>query len=590
MKSFLKYTLATIAGIFVWSFVTLLVTFGIIGAISSISGDKTVTIKPNTVLVMKLDQQIVDRAGNNPLENFSFTSLDSQQPLGLTQIIDNLKKAKDDENIKGIYLDLTHTPAGFATIDDIRQAIIDFKQSGKFVYVYSEYLTQKTYYLATAADKIYMNPVGEMEIKGLSSRITFYKNTLEKLGIEPVIFRHGKYKSAIEPFIYDKMSDDNKLQTITYVQSIWDYMANNIAQARNLTAQRVNEIADKFLVRNTKDAVELNIIDGVKYKDEMLDELVLATGAKNVDELETVSIGKYFNVNPNVKAKKDKRQKIAVIYASGEIEMGKGESQVIGSETISKAIRKARTDSTVKAIVLRVNSPGGSALASDIIWREAVLAKKVKPFVVSMGDYAASGGYYIACPADVIVASPATLTGSIGVFGLMFNTQKFMNQKIGLTFDGVKTNKFADMPNNNRPFTAEEKDIIQNSVEDIYTEFINHVAQGRNMTTSAVDSIGQGRVWSGINAKQIGLVDEFGGLNKAIEIAAQKAGIDDYKTIELPEMSDPMEEFIKQLTGQVKMRIIKAELGVNYIYYQQLNHINKLQGKQARVPYDIELY
>jgi protease IV len=329
---------------------------------------------------------------------------------------------------------------------------------------------------------------------------------------------------------------------------------------RGLTPEKVNEIADNFAIRSPKDAMALNIIDSIKYKDEVIDELVTLTGAQNPDKLEVMKMEKYFGVKSTKKQKKDKRQKIAVIYASGEIGMGKGDSQSIGSETISKAIRKARRDSTIKAIVLRVNSPGGSALASDIIWREALLAKQTKPFIVSMGDVAASGGYYIACPADVIVANPTTITGSIGVFGLMLNTQKLMNQKLGITFDGIKTNKYADLPNLTRPMTEDEKAIIQNEVESIYDIFIEHVGQGRNMTKISVDSIGQGRVWSGVNAKNIGLIDEFGGLERAIAIAAEKAGLAEYKTVEYPELGDPFEEIIKQLTGETRARILQGEL------------------------------
>lgn len=590
MKGFLKYTLASFVGILLFSVIGMFIMIGVIGAISSASNNKTVTIKPNTILYLTLDRPIVDRASDNPFEGMNFPSFDNQGQSGLNDILKNLKKAKEDENIKGIFMELSYIPAGMATVDEIRNALLDFKTSGKFVYTYAEVMTQNTYYLASVSDKIYMNPVGTLEVKGLRSKIAFFKGTLEKIGIEPVIFRHGKFKSAIEPFMLSKMSEANKEQTRTYVQSIWDYMVTNIAKERALTVEGINKIANEFAVRNTSDAASLNIIDGVRYRDEVIDELVALTEAESPEKLESIKLSKYDNVVLHKQHKRDTRKKIAVIYASGAIESGKGDNQTIGSETIAKAIRKARRDSTIKAIVFRVNSPGGSALASDVIWREAVLAKATKPFIVSMGDLAASGGYYIACPADKIVASPVTLTGSIGVFGLMFNTQELMNKKLGITFDGIKTNTFADLPDLTRTMSEAEKEIIQQSVEEIYTTFISHVGQGRNMTTEAVDNIGQGRVWSGANAMEIGLIDEFGGLEHAMKLAASEAGLEDYKTIELPEQPDFFEELIKELSGEVKVRFIQNELGVNYGLYNQLKSIQKMQGIQARMPYDVELY
>jgi protease-4 len=429
-----------------------------------------------------------------------------------------------------------------------------------------------------------------LEIKGLRAKIAFFKGTLEKIGIEPVIFRYGKFKSAIEPFMLDKMSDANKEQTLTYVQSIWDHMAAGIATQRGLSIAELNKIADDFAVRNMKDAVEHKIIDATKYRDEVIDELVALTNAPSAEKLEIVKLSKYSHVKPEKSKHKDERKKIAVIYASGQIQSGKGDNQTVGSETLAQAFRQARRDSSVKAIVFRINSPGGSALASDVIWREAVLAQQTKPLIVSMGDLAASGGYYIACPADVIVANPTTLTGSIGVFGLLFNTQELMNKKLGVTFDGVKTNKFADLPDLTRAMTEAEKEIIQSGVNEIYEVFIGHVAEGRKTSTSAIDSIGQGRVWSGVNAKDINLVDEFGGLTRALEIAAEKAGLADYKTVNYPEQPDPMQELIKQLTGDVKIKMIQKELGENYYFYQKIQSLQHLQGVQARMDYDVELY
>jgi protease IV len=590
MKDFMKYTLATVVGILLYSIVSMFLFFGIIGIIASATQNKVVKVKPNSILYMKLDQPIVDRASDNPLDNFNFASLSSEPQIGLNKFIESLKNAKTDDNVKGIFMELSYIPAGFATLEEIRNALIDFKESGKFVYTYADVMTQGTYYVASASDKIYMNPTGSIIFKGLQANVMFFKHTLEKLGVEPVIFRHGKFKSAIEPYFLDKMSDANKEQMTVLLNGMWNHVVEKVALSRNLSKDEVNRIADGYLARNTKKAVETKLIDAAKYRDEVIDELVTLTNAEKPEKLEFIKLEKYFDANPAKKSKKIKKDKIAVIYASGEISTGKGENQSIGSETISQALREARRDSTVKAIVFRVNSPGGEALASDIIWREASLAQKAKPFIVSMGDYAASGGYYISCIADTIVASEVTLTGSIGVFGLMFNTQKLMNDKLGITFDGVKTNQFGDFPNGTRAMSAAEKEIIQGEIEDIYSTFIEHVGQGRNMSTANVDSIGQGRVWSGISAKQLGLIDVFGGLSKAIEIAAEKSKVQDYKIEEYPKHGEPLEELIKQLTGEVKTNLIKNELGDNYFFYQKLNDLKKIQGIQTRMEYDLEIY
>lgn len=589
MKDFLKYILATVVGILLYSIISSLIFFGIIGAIAA-AGDKEAKIEPNTILFLKLDKPIVDRASKNPFDDFNFQSFSPDQKLGLNQILENIEKAKTDENIKGIYMDLTYVPAGFATIEEIRNALLDFKTSGKFIYTYSEMMTQSTYYLASVSTKIYMNPMGNIELKGLRSKIAFFKGTMKKIGVEPLIFRHGKFKSAIEPFMLDKMSEANKEQTLTYVKSIWDHLAKNIAAERGISVDDVNTIANDFAIRKPQNAVDLKIIDGLRYKDEIIDELVALTDAKKPEKLKLVKLAKYKKVVGQKSKKRDKREKIAVIYASGEIKMGKGDGETIGSEKLSKAIRKVRRDSTIKAVVLRVNSPGGNGLASDIIWREAMLTQKVKPLIVSMGDLAASGGYYISCPADVIVANPTTLTGSIGVFGLLFNTQELMNKKLGVTFDGVKTHEFADIIDLTRPMREAEKEIIQNSIEDFYDTFIGKVGQGRKMTKEAVDKIGQGRVWSGMNAKEIGLVDEFGGLKRAIEIAAEKAGLESYKTVDYPKMPDPMEEIVKQLTGEAMVKIMQKQLGENYYFYKKLESLKNMQGIQARMSYDVELY
>lgn len=590
MKGFLKYTLATVTGLILYSIISSFVFMGIVGVITMASKGGEVTIKPNSILHLQLNKTIVDRAGNDLLSNFDFASMTPSNPLGLNEILKSIDNAKNDENIKGIYLDLSYIPAGIATIEEIRNSLLSFKESGKFIYAYSDYITQSAYYLASAADKIYMNPVGAFSLQGLRAEVSFFKGAMEKIGVEPVIFRHGKFKSAIEPFMLDKMSDANKEQTLTFVQSIWNHILKQIAEQRNISAEELNKMIDEAKIRDPKTGVENKMIDELIYKDQMVEKLAEASGIDKEKDLRLVKLSKYKKVKQEKSKKKDNRKKIAIIYASGEVVMGKGKDGSLGSETISKTLEKARKDSSISAIVFRINSPGGSALASDIIWREAVLAQKVKPLVVSMGDLAASGGYYIACPADAIVSNYTTLTGSIGVFGLMFNNEKLMNQKLGITFDGIKTNKYADIGNPHRKMRADEKEIIQQGVEDIYKTFITHVGEGRKMTTQAVDNIGQGRVWSGVNAKEIGLIDEFGGIQKAIKIAAEKVGLEDYKLVELPKQKDAFEELITEFMNDVKVKFLKKELGENYKFYKKIQELQKTQGVQAKIPYDIELY
>lgn len=587
MKSFFKYLLATILGVIIASIFVFFIFMGIIASMVSSKKDE-VKVKPNSVLELKFDKEIVDRSANNPFENFDFGGFEPSGKTGLDEILKNIKKAKDDENIKGIFMNSTVIPAGMATVEEIRNALIDFKSSGKFIISYSDYYSQKAYYLSSVADKVYTNPEGGVEFKGLHAELMFFKGTLEKLGIEPIAIRHGKYKSAVEPFICDKMSDANREQTSAYVNSLWLKMVEGISQSRNITVNELNKIADNLSTVNLDEAIKLRLIDSVKYYDQILCDLKTLTGAKK--EPEMISLQKYFNAPGARKDKKLAKDKIAIIFAQGEIVTGKGSEEIIGSDRISKAIREARTDSTIKAIVLRVNSPGGSALASEIIWREMKLAAAVKPVVASMGDVAASGGYYISCAADTIVASPNTITGSIGVLGLMMNGQKFMKDKLGVTTDRVTTNKYSDIGNFFRPMTNEEKAIILTEIEKVYDTFITHVAEGRHMTKEKVDEIGQGRVWSGITGKNIGLVDVLGGMDRAVEIAAEMAKLEKYRIVSLPKLEDPFTQLLKSFGEETHAWFMKQELGDNYKYYMQLKQITQSQGIQARIPYLVEIY
>ncbi len=588
MKSFFKTLLASIIGVIVGFVLLFFIFLFAVGAVVS-AGDQPYNVKPNSVLQLKFDRAIVDRASKNPFEGVGLLSMRPVRNLGLNEILSNIHKAKNDDNIKGIYLDVSIVSAGYATAEEIRAALADFKTSGKFIIAYSDVFSQKAYYLASVADKVYLNPEGELQLLGLRSEILFYKKALDKLGVEPEIIRHGKFKSAVEPFMLDKMSPENREQQLTYMGSIWNEVAKAIASDRKLTVDAINKMVNTIAIRNAKSAVQNGLVDSLMYIDQVKEKLCSLSGVANENDLNLVSFDDY-RKSVDLKGKKFSKNKIAVIYASGEIGMGEGSSTAIGSEGLSDAIAEARKDSSVKAIVLRVNSPGGSALASEIIWRELELAKKVKPLVVSMGDVAASGGYYISAPADVIVANPTTITGSIGVFGLMFNLQKAMADKLGITVDVAKTHAHSDMLTLYRPLTAEERSVMQTGVEEVYHTFTSRVSEGRKMDIAKVDEIGGGRVWSGENAMGIGLVDEFGGLDEAIKVAAKKAGIDGYRILELPKQKEAFEEILQDFSSQAKVWLFQDELTETFKHYDALKSMLKNQGIEARMPYDVELY
>jgi len=588
MKSFFKYLLATIVGVLLSFLLIFLIMMGIAGSMVS-SADKAVEVKDNTILYMDLKNEIVDRASSNPFETFDLATFEPQKNLGLNEILKAIAKAKDDPRIKGILLEFDVVNAGAATTGEIREALREFKESGKFVVSYSDTYSQKAYYLASVADSIYLNPEGMVEWLGLRSEIMFYKKAFEKLDVEPQIIRHGKFKSAVEPFMSERMSPENREQTLTYLSSIWGSWVDEISKSRNIAVAELNRLADNMEVYDGKSCMKSKLVDSLIYKDQLLEKLKAFTGIPENRNLNTVTLEKYFKVPPVQKTAFSKN-KIAVIYAQGEIGMGDGSNTAIGSEGLSKAIRQARRDSTIKAIVFRINSPGGSALASEVIWREVELAGQAKPLVVSMGDVAASGGYYIASPATTILASPTTITGSIGVFGLFFNLQKTLDKKLGINVDVVKTNAHSDFFSMFRPMTAEEKAVGQRFVEQTYQTFIGHVSQGRGIPVERVDEIGQGRVWSGANAKEIKLVDDFGGLTAAIKLAAEKANLDIYRLVELPKQKSPFEELLKGFTTEAKAMLVKDDLGKGYKYYNRVMQMVENQGVQARIPYDVEVY
>ncbi len=552
---------------------------------SASGGDKEVKLESNTILHLSLETPIQDRANKNPFENFNFGGM--EKSTGLNDMLENIDKAAAHPDIAGIFLDVSSIPAGMATIEEIRNALLDFKKSGKFIYAYSEAMSQSAYYLATAADSIFLHPTGLTELKGLRSEVLFFKGTLDKLGVEPQVFRHGKFKSAVEPFLQESLSDANREQIRSYIGSIWNHMVSGIAAQRKLTEAQVQDIASRILVTNAESAVKYKLVDKLSYRDEILERFKVKTGVEEIDKIEFVSISKMTDVKDTRENKG--KDKIAVVFAEGDIVDGQGDAGQVGSIEFSKAIRKARLDEKVKALVLRINSPGGSALASETIWREVMLTKKVKPVIVSMGSVAASGGYYIAAPADTIIASPTTITGSIGVFGLFFNGKGLANQ-LGVTIDTVKTNPMADIMTGSRAVTAQEREIIQMEIEQIYDNFITRVAEGRKMSKADVDSLAQGRVWSGVDAKRLGLIDMYGGLETAIEVAAKKVGLESYRIQSLPYQEDPFEKFMKELSGETEDEVMQKVLGDSYRYYKQMDHLRSMKSFQTRLPYEIELY
>lgn len=586
MKNFFKIFFASLLAIIVS--LLLIVIIGV-GIISSAGADKEVKVEDKTILKIQLSKPIADRGTENPFADINPGFMPTEaSTMGLNKILKNIKKAKTDDRIKGIYLNLNGITGGQASLQEIRNALLDFKESEKFIFSYADVYTQSSYYLASVADSVFIQPTGSIMHTGLSAQVMFFKEFLEKWGVKPVVIRHGKFKAAVEPFLDNKMSEANREQILSYMGALWKEALKAISKSRKIDISELNALADSLKVVNPASALKHNFIDGLIYEDELIAKLKVLTDVEEDKELKTISLEKYFDAKIE-KDDEEKRPKdrIAVIYATGEIITGKGSDYVIGSATIANEIREARKDKKIKAIVLRVNSPGGSALASDIIWREMVLAKKEKPVIASMGDVAASGGYYISCAADTIVASPSTITGSIGVFGLMFNMKELVNEKIGIQTETVKTNEFSDAMSPFKDMTEFERMKIQNEIENVYDTFITHVAEGRGMSKADVDSIGQGRVWAGADALKIGLVDVFGGLDKAIEIAAEKAKLEKYRIKELPLKKDFFQQLMEEFSVKMENRIIENKLGKAYIYYDNLEKILNIEGVQARMPYSI---
>lgn len=589
MREFFKYVFATVLGVVISFFLIILVSVLIIvGFVSSIETDKTVPVSKNSVLFMNLDQAIVERSPDDTFANFPLVGGNGEKSIGFNDLIKALESAKTDDDIKCIYINVSSPNAGYATMTEVRNALLDFRKSGKKIIAYSEVYTQGAYYLASAADKVYLNPEGALEFKGLSSKVMFFKGALDKLGIEAQIIRVGNYKSAVEPFFTDKMSDKNREQVTAYLGGLYQTFLQGVSGTRKVGVAELHAIADDYKIQKPQDAVDMKLVDGLRHKDQVLEELKALSGKKSKNNLSSITINDYAKNVANDKGETSK-DKIAVIYANGDIMGGEGSDTQIGSERISRTIRKARLDSTIKGIVLRVNSPGGSALASDVIWREIVLTKKVKPVIASFGDVAASGGYYIGCAADSIFVQPNTITGSIGVFGVIPNLQKLYNEKLGLTFDGVKTGKYADIMSTDRPLTAGERLIIQTDVNRVYDGFITRVADGRKKSKAYIDRIAGGRVWVGTDAIRIGLADRTGSFNDAIVAAAKKGKVKDYNVVEYPEILDPLQSFIDNSSDKIRVHYAKQELGAHFYLYEQIKSTITKSGVQMRMPFEIKV-
>jgi len=581
MRQFLKFTLASLTGFILALMVIFLLFSAIIAGLMS-SGDKTAVIKKNSILHLDFGQLIADRGTEDPLSGFDFMSFENNQATGFRDYTRAIRAAADDDNIKGIFLDLSSINADMALRQEIRNALVDFKTSGKFIYAYSEMYSQATYHLASLADSVFLYPEGDLMFMGYASEPMFFKGMLDKLGVEVKLIRVGKYKSAGEPFIRENLSEENRYQVSTFLNSLYDSFLKDVASGRNMAADSLRAIANEMRIESAQNAVEQGLVDKLLYRDEMLDLLMAKTEAKKLKDLELVSVDDYMSAIP--KGKLTEKTRIAVVYAIGDINSGEGDDTSIGSDRIAQALRDARLDENVKAVVLRVNSPGGSALASDVIWREMKLIKKEKPLVVSMGGLAASGGYYISIAADTIYAEPTTLTGSIGVFGLLPNISPFMKDKLGLTFDRVKTGKYADLGTPTRGMTAEEEAIIQRVVNNIYEDFTTKVAKDRKIPLDSVQAMAQGRVYTGAQALEIGLVDRLGNLDDAIATAARMAKVENYRLKELPELKNPIDELLQELTG-MQARSIEKELGLPYQQWKTVKGILENDRIQARMEF-----
>ncbi|MEI7587059.1 signal peptide peptidase SppA [Runella sp.] len=584
MWQFIKYVFATIVGLFLFSLLGFFLFIGLAAALGS--SEERTTLESNSVLKLNLNSQIQEVSVENP---FAELSGGQGSVIGLLDIKSALANAKLDDHIKGVYLDVQYPMVGWASAEEIRDALIDFKKSKKFVYAYGEVMTEKAYYLASVADKIYLNPAGGMEWNGLSAEYDFYKGTLDKLDVKPLVFRVGEFKSAVEPFFRENMSDASRLQNQVLINTVFDHAVEKISQSRSIPVAQLKNLADSLNIDSPQNALKYKFVTHVGYYDEVETALRNELKLKEDDKIKFVGLSKYGKAEKLVKeGKSDSR--IAVIIGEGAINSGKSSDGNIGSETIAEELRKARKDKKVRAVVLRINSPGGSALASDVMWREVQLTRKEKPVIASMSDVAASGGYYMAMGCDKIVAQPNTITGSIGVFSVLFNFEDAFRNKLGITFDRVNTNAHSDWPSVTREMTPFESNRMQRSTENIYAIFTKKAAEGRKMPLAKLQSLASGRVWSGKEAKANGLIDEFGGLDKAIQVAAQAAKLKegDYR-VKYPAQKNVFEELINKFTGDAEEQMMQQKLGTFAPYIKTLKKLQLMEGTQARMAFEMKI-
>jgi len=585
MKDFFKYMLASMLGFIFVGIIIFFISMGLVAVLMSYAEQTEVTISENTVIRIDFKDPIPERTPKDDmLSSLGYGSF--RKVLGLNDILRNIHDAKEDDRIKGIILNLNIVPTGISTLEEIREAMLDFKQSGKFIYCYGEYMTQGGYYLGSVADEMFLHPQGFVDFKGLNARVMFLKGMLDKLDINMQIVRHGRFKSAVEPLMQEQMSPENREQYTVFVNSIWQSMLEQISEARGLSVAELNLIADELTAYDAHQASEAGLVDGVTYRDEYQSILEDRMDVDDLDDISLISLRQYDRV---MKTFPVTSNRIAVIYATGSIGGGQGGNDDVGADKFAETIAKVRKDDNVKALVFRVNSPGGDALASDIILRELELCQKEKPVIVSMGDVAASGGYWISCASDRILADPTTLTGSIGVFGVIPDFGRFMENKLGISYENVATNQNAGFPSVVRPLTSFERNVMQKKVDNVYDLFLERVSGNRDLSLEEVDEIGEGRIWSGVDALELGLIDELGGLSDAIAIAVEISGLEEYRLLELPVLKAPIDQMIEQMTAGVYTRTLKTELGTFYNDYTQIQSVMKWEGVQARLPYQIEL-
>jgi protease-4 len=585
-KAFFSSCLGALAAMILFAVIAV---FLIIGLVSSAGSEDQVIVAENSVLHLKLDAQISELQQEDPFAGIPVVG-GNVPKIGLLQLKEAIRHAKDDKKIEGIYLEVSYPMTGFASLEEIRQSLLEFRESGKWVVSYNEVMSEGAYYLASAATEVYLHPEGEIEFNGLTAEVGFFKKLLDKLEIKPQVFRVGEFKSAVEPFLLEKMSAENRTQLQEMVNSIYDHVLTKVSESRKIPKDVLKNVSDKMQIQNASAALEFKLVDSLLYMDEFQASLQKRLGVDDFDDIKLIKYSKY---RKSFSTYKSSKNEIAVIVAEGAIIPGTNDdsNEVIAADRYIDQIRKARENENIKAIVLRVNSPGGEFRSSDMIWREIELTKKVKPVIASMSDYAASGGYYLSMGCDTIVAQPHTITGSIGIFGILFDMSGFLGNKLGVTFDEVKTGDFGDTYTVTRPLTQVEKNFIQKNLEDHYNTFTQKAADGRGVNQSDIQSVASGRVWTGAQAKERKLVDVLGGFDDAVKIAATKANVgEDYRIRYYPEQKAFFEQLMTQLQENASTNRIESELGDLKVYYHQLKKVQHYQGAEAILPFELQIH